>query len=524
MKLVTSAQMKSIDSRTIREYKTPGIELMEKAGLGTAEACRRYLSDCAGKRVLIVCGRGNNGGDGLVAARYLAKWKARVQILLLGKKDQLTGDAKTNLNRAVKHRLAIRQATKADNLPDMLPADLIVDAIFGTGFEGEVRGLEKSAIEKINRSGIPVVAVDIPSGLNADTGKFDPVCVRAAVTVTMGLPKMGQFFFPGKDFCGEVKVVDIGLAPNAVETEKLELELISAEEVKNYIPLRPGNIHKGGAGRIFMLAGSTGLTGAACLACESALLAGAGIVVLGVPESLNQIFEAKLTEVITKPLPDVGKKGALALRGLGEIKNHLEWADCIAIGPGLGQNYQTVELIQRLVSMRINRPLVLDADGINAFAKKPELLKDLPFPVILTPHPGELSRLIGVPIPEIEKKRVEIAKKTAREFNLVLVLKGAPTVVADPEGAVFVNSTGNSGLAKAGSGDVLTGIISGLLAQKVKLEKGEILSRQVLESALAGVYLHGLAADLNKTARTTYSMLASDIMRSLPDAFVTIAG
>ncbi len=522
MKLVTSAQMKNIDAQSIETYHIPGLELMERAGLGTAELCKKLLGDPKGKKVFVFCGKGNNGGDGLVVGRYLTKWKAKVQIFLLSKKDELKGDPRTNLNKAIKFKLPIRQVIKLEDLPEELNCHLIVDAIFGTGFKGEVSGLEKEVIQKINSSRIPVVAVDIPSGLNADTGKFHPVCVKATATTTMGFPKIGQFFFPGKEYCGDVTVAEIGLSPRALEEEKIDLNLMTEPEVKSFLPARPGHIHKGDCGKIFVLAGSVGYTGAACLASLSALRSGAGLVVLGVPQSLNSIFEAKLTEVITRPLPDVGQKGHLALRGLGEIKPYLDWADCLAIGPGLGQHFQTFELVRRLITTRINKPLVLDADGLNAFARQPEMLKDLPFPLIITPHPGELSRLIGQSVAEIEKKRVDIARQTAQDFNLVLVLKGAPTVIAEPGGQVYVNPTGNSGMATAGCGDVLTGIITGLMAQKLMLEKDKPVSETVLESALAGVYLHGLAGDLAKASKTPYSMIAGDIQEKIPEAFAKL--
>lgn len=514
--------MKNIDSRTIGEYNIPSLDLMERAGLSTAELCRKVLGDPRGKKVFIFCGTGNNGGDGLVAGRYLAKWKYRVQFFLLGKKGELKGDPLTNLNRTLKLKLPVKIVAQSEDLPEQFNCHLIVDAIFGTGFKGEVTGLERETIERINRSQVPVAAVDIPSGLNADTGSFNPICVKATATSTMGLPKTGQFFFPGKEFCGEVSVVDIGLSPRAIQEEKVNLNLITEQEVKAYLPVRPGHIHKGDCGKVFILAGSTGLTGAAGLASLSALKSGAGLVVLGVPASLNSILETKLTEVITKPLPDVGKRGNLAVRGLGEIKSYLEWADSLGIGPGLGGHFQTFELVRRLITARINKPVVLDADGLNAFAKQPELLKELPFPLIITPHPGELSRLINQSLAEIQKNRVQIARRTATDFNLVLALKGSPTLVAEPQGEVYVNPTGNSGMATAGSGDVLTGIITGLLAQKLGLEKDRPISEIVLESALAGVYLHGLAGDLAKAEKTSYSMIAGDIQDKIPAAFARL--
>ncbi|OGC78156.1 MAG: NAD(P)H-hydrate dehydratase, partial [candidate division Zixibacteria bacterium RBG_16_40_9] len=243
---------------------------------------------------------------------------------------------------------------------------------------------------------------------------------------------------------------------------------------------------------------------------------------LGVPETLNSIFEIKLTEVITKPLPDVGKRGALALRGLGAITPYLDNSDCHAIGPGLGQHFETFELVRRLVTSRIKKPLVLDADALNAFAKDSTPLKNLPYPLTITPHIGELSRLINLPIEEIARDRINIARKVAQEFNLILVFKGAPTLVAEPSGQVYVNSTGNPGMATAGSGDVLTGMMVGLLGQKLKLEKDKSAKQIALESALAGVYLHGLCGDLAEKEKTEYGLIAGDILENIPKALKTI--
>lgn len=514
--------MKEIDRIAIEKYEIPSLQLMEKAGIGVAQAAGKMLADPKGKTVFIFCGKGNNGGDGFVAGRYLAQQKAKVGIFLLGKKTELKGDAQANLKKALKLKLPIVEITDVKKIPERLECDLIIDAVFGTGFKGEVCGLEKEVIQKINESKIPVLAVDIPSGLDADTGKAKSLCVRANHTVTMGLPKIAQVFYPGRDFCGELTVVDIGIPEEVTQSVKSNLNLITEDEVRRFLPQRPGDVHKGDCGKVFILAGSTGLTGAACLASLSALRIGTGLVTLGVPETLNPIFEIKLTEVITKPLPDVGKKGALALRGLGGITPYLQNSDCHAIGPGLGQHFETLELVRRLVTSRINKPLVLDADGLNAFAKDSTPLKNLPYPVILTPHIGELSRLLYLPIEEISKDRVYISRKIAQELNLIVVFKGAPTLIAEPSGQVYVNSSGNPGMATAGSGDVLTGMIVGLLGQKLKLQKDKSITGIALESALAGVYLHGLCGDLAKNKRTEYGLIAGDILDEIPEALMSI--
>lgn len=519
MKLVTSAQMRNIDKKTIQGIGIPGLELMEKAGIGTAQVAKETLGDPQGKVVAIFCGGGNNGGDGFVVGRHLAQWGARVELFLTAKKKEIKGDAKVNMEKAVELDLPIREITGEKQIPQKITADLIVDALFGTGFSGEIEGFIKNIVDLINTSGIPVLAVDIPSGLHADTGEFTGACIKADQTATMAFPKIGHFFFPGKEMSGKVSVVDIGVPPKVVEEENISLNLITEEEVCRMIPKRSGDAYKGNCGRVVLIAGSTGLTGAACLASTSCLRAGAGMAILGAPTSLNSILETKLTEVMTHPLPDVRKKGALALRGLGEIRKLLKWGDCCAIGPGLGQHFETFELVRRLV-VKLEIPAVIDADGLNALAKDISILKECKAPLILTPHIGELSRLNGVPIPEIEKDKIKHALEFARGYNCVLVLKGAPTIISEPSGQTYVNPTGNAGMATAGSGDVLTGIIVGLLAQKLMLQKGEDTHKIILDSALAGVYIHGLTGDLAKEEMGEMGLIAGDMMDMIPEALL----
>jgi hydroxyethylthiazole kinase-like uncharacterized protein yjeF len=520
MKLVTSSQMRNIDKKTIEGIGIPGLELMKKAGSGVALAAKEMLGEIKNKKVVIFCGRGNNGGDGFVVGRYLSEWGANVQFYITCKKEEVSRDAKTNLQKAEKMSLPITEVLKKEEIPLKIEADLIVDALFGTGFSGEITGFMKDIVEAINSSGIRVISVDIPSGLHADTGQFTGACIKAERTVTMALPKIGHFFFPGKEMSGKVSVVDIGVPEQVVEEENINLNLIT-EEVKKMLPKRPGDAYKGTCGRVVLIAGSTGLTGAASLASLSSLRAGAGMAILGIPQSLNPILEIKLTEVMTKPLPDVRKKGALALRGLGEIRELLKWGDCCALGPGLGQHFETIELVRRLIS-KINMPTVIDADGLNAIAKDVSILKECQAPLILTPHIGELSRLNGVPIGEIAKDRIKYASDFAKEYNCVLVFKGAPTIISEPSGQTYVNPTGNAGMATAGSGDVLTGIIVGLLAQMLMLRKGEDIRKIMLDSALAGVYIHGLTGDLAKEEKGEMGMIAGDMMERIPEVLLRI--
>jgi ADP-dependent NAD(P)H-hydrate dehydratase / NAD(P)H-hydrate epimerase len=511
MKLVTASQMREIDKEAIEGTGISGLELMEKAGKSTAEVAKEMLINPKGKKVVIFCGRGNNGGDGFVIGRYLSKWGAKINVYLLSKISEVKGDAKVNLNKAKKLKLLIKEITRKEHLPKRIEADLIIDAIFGTGFEGEISGLVGDAVNLMNSSDIPVHSVDIPSGINATTGEVSKICIQAEKTVTMGLPKIGQFVFPGKKYCGEVRIADIGIPDSVVKNKKIDLNLITAKEIKNLLPKRKPDAYKGDCGRVVLIAGSTGMTGAACLAAESSLRAGAGMAILGIPESLNSIFEIKLTEVMTKPLPDVRKRGVLALRGLGEIKQLLKWGNCVALGPGLGQHFETVELVKRLIQ-QIELPTVIDADGLNSIAKDISVLKSCKAPFILTPHIGELSRLNKVPIEEIVKDRIKYAKEFAREYNCVLVFKGPPTIIAESKGQVYVNPTGNAGMATAGSGDVLTGIIVGFLAQGLS----------TLDSAICGVYIHGLAGDLACREKGQMGMIASDIMNKVPEAILRI--
>jgi hydroxyethylthiazole kinase-like uncharacterized protein yjeF len=519
MKLVTSTQMRDIDKKTIEGIGIPGLELMEKAGMGTALVAKQMLGEPEGKKVLIFCGRGNNGGDGFVVGRYLSEWGAQVKFYLTAKKGEVKGDAKVNLDRAVDLDLPIFEVQSEDEIPEEIKADLVVDALFGTGFEGQIKGYTKTIVERINASNIPVLAVDIASGLHADSGAFTGSCIKADRTATMALPKIGHFFFPGKEMSGRVSVIDIGVPPHVVEEEDITLNLVTPEEVRQMIPKRPGNAYKGSCGRVVLIAGSTGMTGAAALASLSCLCAGAGMAILGTPKTLNPIMEMKLTEIMTHPLPDVRKKGVLALRGLGEIRELLKWGDCCAIGPGLGQHHETIELVKRLVS-KLKMPAVIDADGLNALAKDVSILKECKAPLILTPHIGELSRLNGVTASEIEKDRVKYAREFAHEYNCVLVFKGAPTIISEPGGQTYVNPTGNAGMATAGSGDVLTGIIVGLLAQKLMLEKDKDIKNIMLESALAGVYVHGLTGDIAKEEKGEMGIIAGDMMEKTPAALI----
>jgi hydroxyethylthiazole kinase-like uncharacterized protein yjeF len=511
MKICTPKQMQEIDRKAIKGMGIPGLELMENAGMATFGMIKKYYGSPEGKKAVVVCGKGNNGGDGFVVARYLHENGADVEILLLCKKDDPGGDAAVNLQRAIQMDIPIHEISSPKDMAIPFAAWIIVDAILGTGFTGDIKYPYDVIIDALNQIPVPIVAIDTPSGLDGATGKVSDPTVMAELTVTLGLPKIGQVLYPGKSFCGTLEIAPIGL-PDGI-FDDLKSIYVDNDEALLILPERKPDAHKGDYGKLFVLAGSTGLTGAASMSSLAALKCGAGLVVLGCPASLNHIFEMKLTEVMTKPLPDVGKRGNLALRGMGEIRQQIEWADAVAIGPGIGTHHETVELIQRLAT-QVDKPMVIDADGLNILAKNPSLLKEHKGPLVISPHPGEFARLTGKNIDEILENRLELASQFAQEFNLTIILKGAPSIIANPEGYQYINSTGSEGMATAGSGDVLTGLIGGFLAQGV----------EITDAAVLAAYVHGLAGDEAAGIYGTRAMVAGDILESISEALLKMEG
>ncbi len=514
MKVVTSQEMRDIDSRTINEIGIPGIILMENAGLAVGQAVKDVLGSgvpLSRQRVAIFAGRGNNGGDGLVVARHLACAKYEVNVYLLAEPERFAGDALTNLQIVQNLRLPIKLLLSQEQLTEYQDEiqnnDVIVDAIFGTGLKGAVRGYAAEVIDFINRSvTCPVVSIDLPSGLEADTGRAEGVCVRAAHTITMGLPKRGLLLYPGADFAGKLTVADIGFPEEVIDTQNITVNWVGEREAAQLKPQRTRNAHKGTFGHVFLIAGSVGLTGAATLASEAVLRVGAGMATLGIPESLNPIMEEKLTEVMTVPLCETDEQ-TVSLNAEAKIVEFLQRADVAALGPGLSRNPETVELVHRLCT-KIELPKVIDADGLNALSEQPKCLNKLGVQTILTPHPGEMARLLKRSIGEVESDRIGISQNFAQERSVILVIKGAPTVIASPSGEVYINSTGNPGMATAGMGDVLTGTIAGLLAQGLT----------PVDAAVLGVYIHGLAADIAAEKIGESGIIAGDVLNKLPEA------
>ena len=509
MKVVTAQEMREIDRQTIDQIGIPGAVLMEHAGIAVVRAIHQHFPEC--QRIGVIVGKGNNGGDGLVVARQLAYAGQPIQIFLVSPPESFAGDALTNLQIAQNLDLPITSILTEDELKgaesQIASADLIVDSIFGTGLRGGVHGFIAEVIECINETGKPVVAIDLPSGLSADTGIAEGACIQATYTVTMGLPKRGNLIHPGATFTGTLEVADIGFPQSVIDTQSIQINWTQPSEAARILPSRPTHSHKGTYGRVFVAAASTGMTGAAALTSAGALRVGAGLVTLGAPKSLNPILEVKLTEVMTLPLPET-TTGALALEAKSHIIEAVERTKSVlAIGPGLSQHPETVALVHSLIR-ESDAPMVIDADGINALSKSTEILSSLSPETVLTPHPGEMARLIGGTVEALERNRIGIAQRFAETHNVTLVLKGAPTVVAHGNGEVWINSTGNAGMATGGMGDVLTGLIAGLIAQRVP----------AFDAAVLGVYLHGLAGDIVAESIGMHGLMAGDVLNNVSKA------
>jgi len=508
MKLATTEMMRKLDQKAIEEFGIPGLVLMENAARSTVSAIFRHFSDLLTKRVGIFAGRGNNGGDAFAVARYLINRGVFCQVYLLTAQEEVRGDAATNLKILTRmggeifpirnaEELEARQAQVARN-------DLLIDGILGTGLKGPVKGLYRKVIEFINSLNLPVVAIDIPSGLDADNGQILGTSIRASLTVTLGLAKRGLLVQPGLQFTGKLVIADISIPSAAVEAERIKDNLIEGSEFSHLLlPKRP-NAHKGDFGHLLILAGSPGKTGAAAMACQAAVRVGTGLVTLGIPESLNPIMEVKITEAMTEPLPETKGK-TLAFRAHKRINDLFFHKNALAIGPGLSVHSETARLIRR-VALETDLPMVIDADGLTAFAGKMDLLRKTRGRVVLTPHPGEMARLLGSSVQDIQQDRIQAARNFAETYGLILILKGANSIIASPEGDIFINPTGNPGMATGGMGDVLTGMVGGFLAQ------GFV----PLEAAKLGVFLHGLAGDLVAHKKGERGMAATDLIEETP--------
>ncbi len=509
-RVVTAAEMAAIDRYTIDALGLPGRVLMENAGRAVFDILRARLQPLAGKRAAVFCGKGNNGGDGFVIARLLNEASVHCDTFFLGKKNELPEDARANFLLLEKLGYALQPLREEAPLPDLARYDFLIDALLGTGVRGSLQGLLAQLVQHINRSALPIIAVDLPTGMNADTGAVEGPCIRAQITVTFGARKQGLLFSPGREYVGELHVADIGFPAIAYEMSAGQTYLLDSTNMSHWLPTRANDAFKNRVGQILVIAGSRGFGGAARLTATAALRAGAGLVVLAAPESLLTAIEAATAEVIKLPLPE--HDGAVASNVIPALEERLAWANVVALGPGLGTSAAAKELVTHVLRT-FSGIVVLDADGINVLASEIETLRASTSRIILTPHPGELKRLLSNAPTLFADSPIATARRVAKELGHVLVLKGAPTVIGLPAEEVLVNSTGNSGMATAGSGDVLTGLIAGLAGQGLAPAK----------AASLGVYLHGLAGDLARDHLGMWSMLASDILNHMPQAFLQTA-
>jgi NAD(P)H-hydrate epimerase len=508
IKVVTAEEMGEMDRYTIKEVGVPGVVLMENAGAEIAQVIVDLLEDVESPLVHIFCGKGNNGGDGFVIARHLSNNGVDVAVLNLVAEKEIKGDALINYKIIKKMGIPIKFIRRSADLAkyeEYESPDIIVDALLGTGIKGAVRGFVKDVIDFINDLDIPVVSVDLPSGLNANTGELAGSVIIADVTVSMALPKRCHLFYPAKNFVGDLHVADIGMPNSVTSNHSVKVQLIDDEDIQ--LPYRSPDAHKYQFGRVAILAGSPGYTGAAALAAEAALRIGSGMVILGIPESLNPILEQKLTEVITRPLPETNQH-TIGNISLSTIEELLDWCDLLAIGPGLGRDEEVQETIIHILK-NFSKPTVIDADALFALANHPEILKKNHPNWILTPHTGEFLRFLPKETKtSLSESPISIAQNFTSQFKLNLILKGATAFATDPEGNVYINSTGNSGLASGGSGDVLTGMIAGLLAQKLT----------PIEAAYTANFLHGFIADVVAEEQTEQTLVAGDIIKYMGNA------
>ncbi len=514
MKVVTASEMRGIDRTTIEDIGIPSMVLMERAGISVVKRIIEKFPVI--QPVAVLSGGGNNGGDGLVIARELQRAGYNVKVFLLSPEDRLSKDCRNQYEIVKKLglKVVINRAPSGKDLKD----SIVVDAIIGTGLNKPLRDNLSKIVRLVNQYASYVVAVDIPTGISSDTGEVMGEAVRADTTVTFGLPKIGHLLPPGSEYTGELFVEDIGFPPHLTNSDSLKVELIEEDIIKALIPYREQDTHKGDYGHILIVGGSVGKTGATLMAARAALKAGAGLVTIALPDAAAKALMGSVLEEMMLPLP-CSEDGTISMTALDSIMDFIhERADVLAIGPGLGRSKETWQLVRELVRLS-PLPMVIDADGLNALSESGyEGLKRLfcktISPSVLTPHLGEMSRLAGCSTEEVRANRLDISRSFSEETAAVLVLKGAPTVISTPEGNQYINSTGNPGMATAGAGDVLTGIIAALIGQNLS----------PVDASIAGVYIHGLSGDIAARHLTEYSLTAGELIKFLPDAFRRLLG
>lgn len=513
MRVLTAAQMREADRRTIDDIGIASLVLMENAGRQVVAAMEAVHGDLREHSVAVLCGRGNNGGDGFVVARTLLQRGVDVSVFLIASVSEVRGDARTNLD--ILGRLGVTVVEIANSqdweLHSSAVSDstIIVDAIFGTGLKTPLAGLLETVVADVNGSGVPVVSIDLPSGLSADTHEPIGDSIHAGVTIALGAPKLPLVLPPAELRAGDIVIADIGIPSEIIDgVDGPHVELMTRSGTRELLQPRTPDSHKGDYGRVLILAGSRGKTGAAHLAAMGALRSGAGLVTVAVPSGCLPIVAAMGAEYMTAPIDET--PDGIDPEAVEQI---LEWtSDVVALGPGLGQGAATRAFVRAMVD-RATQPLVIDADGLNAFAGEPERLagrdgRD----VIITPHPGEMARLVGLSVDDVQANRLDIARDFASKHHVYVVLKGHRTIVATPTGTVFINPTGNPGMATGGTGDVLTGMLAAWLAQLLDAEAACKLA----------VYLHGMAGDLAEADEGEVSMTAGDLAAHIGDAITEL--
>lgn len=514
--LFTAEEMRRLDRRAVTELGIPGAALMENAGRGAADGIRALLEEFKaprqGARVVVVCGKGGNGGDGFVVARWLKKWGARPEVLLAFPESEIGGDAGEKLRELKRAGLRPWRVEDEDAAAEALArADLIVDALLGTGARGVPGGVVARLIELINTSGGPVVALDIPSGVSADGGPAPGPAVRAMVTLTFAGWKHAFVAGPGVELAGDVEVVPIGI-PEAEALRDVGAFVLERGDVARHFPPRPRDAHKGSYGHVLIVAGSLGKTGAAALAARGALRSGAGLVTVAAPASQQPVIASLLLEAMTEPLPETPAR-TLALKAREVVAELALRRDAVALGPGIGLDAETQTVARGLVQ-DVAKPMAVDADALSALAGHLDVVRAAPAARCLTPHPGEMARMLGVAVDDVQRDRLASVREFATRYRAHVVLKGARSVVGEPDGRVFVNPTGNPGMASGGTGDVLTGMLGAFLARG-------LAATAALQSA---VYLHGLAGDIAADGVGEEPLIASDVIAALPEAFTRLGG
>lgn len=504
MKIGNAEQLRAIDKCCIENIGIPGIVLMERAAMEVCEEIRKESQ--AGSDIAIVCGVGNNAGDGFAVARQLSK-EYKVSVYLLGSRDKISGDAKINFDIICNMNLEVIDVKSMEDL-NLENKNLILDCIFGTGLCREVGGIYLEVIKTINNSSVKKISVDIPSGVEAGSGKVLGDAVMADITVTFQLPKIAMYIYPGRKYCGDIRVKDIGIPEQVIDKNDIKINLITYDYVKRLFKKREQNTHKGTYGKVAAIGGSRGYTGAVIMSAQAALNTGSGIVTVAVPDKLHDIAENKLTETITKALKL--SEYCISKNSINEIKELIDNNDAIAIGMGMGLSQDGTEVLKDIIQYS-TKPILIDADAISLLSKDTDMLMKKKCEIILTPHPGEMARLIGKDIAYVENNRIEVAVEFAKKYNVCLLLKGRCTVIAYHED-VYINETGNPGMAQGGSGDILSGIILSLLGQGKSPE----------EAASAGAFIHGLSADMLSREYGEYGITATRIAQNIPKTILYI--